>query len=211
MSAPWIAVMICLWVAVIALTLVVVGVLRRAAAALEALPGGSFSASDLPTGPPAGSKVPPMSVRRMDGVELTLGDLPGPYVLAVLTSHCSPCRSIADQLRKDPQTVAKLDGLVVLTDPEGPERLALGALGGPGGRPTVLVDPTSSITAQLALPGTPFVLAVNADGTVHAAQLLAGPAQLVNLLGAVRVPANLAGDLPGDLPGEPNSASQPVS
>ena len=45
--------MICLWVAVIALTLVVVGVLRRAAAALESIQGGSFSTSDLPMGPPA--------------------------------------------------------------------------------------------------------------------------------------------------------------
>lgn len=98
---------------------------------------------------------------------------------------CSPCRSIAEQLRDDPQTLAKLDGMVVLTDPEGPERLGLGA------PLTVLVDPTSQITANLQLPGTPFVLAVNADGTVHAAQLLAGPVQLVNLLDAVRVSGEL--------------------
>ncbi|HET7017766.1 MAG TPA: hypothetical protein VFI65_27840 [Streptosporangiaceae bacterium] len=185
MSAPWIAVMICLWVAVIALTLVVVGVLRRAAAALESIQAGSFSTSDLPMGPPEGSKLPPMSVRRTDGVELTLADLPGPFVMAVLTAHCSPCRSIAEQLRSDPEMQAKLDGMVVLTDPDGPERLDLGE------RFTVLVDPTSQITAALQLPGTPFVLAVNAGGTVHAAQLLAGPVQLVNLLDAVRVPSEL--------------------
>ena len=186
MSAPWIAVMICLWVAVIALTLVVVGVLRRAAAALEALQGdGSFSTSDLPMGPPEGSKLPPMAVRRTDGSDLTLAELPGPFVLAVLTAHCSPCRSIAAQLREDPQTLAKLDGMVVLTDPEGPDRLGL------GDPLTVLVDPTGQITANLQLPGTPFALAVNADGTVHAAQLLAGPVQLVNLLDAVRLSGEL--------------------
>ena len=185
MSAPWIAVMICLWVAVIALTLVVVGVLRRAAAALESLQGGSLRTRDLPTGPPAGSRLPPMSVRRTDGVELTLADLPGPFVLAVLTSRCAPCRSIAEQLRTDPPTLARLDAMVVLTDPDGPERLEL------GDPLTVLVDPTNSITAQLGLPGTPFVLAVNSGGTVQAAQLLAGPAQLVGLLDAVL--ANLSG------------------
>jgi hypothetical protein len=179
-TAPWIAVMVCLWVVVIALILVVVGVLRRVAAALESMQGSSFSTRDLPMGPPAGSKLPSMAVRRTDGSELTLAELPGPFVLAVLTSHCSPCQSIAGQLRDDPQTLAKLDGMVVLTDPEGPERLGLGT------PLTVLVDPTSQITAQLELPGTPFVLAVNADGTVHAAQLLAGPGQLVTLFDAVR-------------------------
>jgi hypothetical protein len=185
-TAPWIAVMICLWVVVIALTFVVVGVLRRSAAALESLQGdGSFSTRDLPMGPPAGSKLPPVAVRRTDGSDLTLAELPGPFVLAVLTSHCSPCRSIAGQLRDDPQTLAKLDGMVVLTDPEGPQVLGLGT------PLTVLVDPTSQITANLQLPGTPFVLAVNADGTVHAAQLLAGPVQLVNLLDAVRVSGEL--------------------
>lgn len=185
MTAPWIAVMICLWVIVIALVFVVVGVLRRAAAALESLQDNSFSTSDLPMGPPAGSKLPPMAVRRTDGSDLTLAELPGPFVLAVLTSHCSPCQSIAGQLRDDPQTLAKLDGMMVLTDPDGPERLGLGAPF------TVLVDQTSQITANLQLPGTPFVLAVNADGTVHAAQLLAGPVQLVNLLDAVRVSGEL--------------------
>jgi AhpC/TSA family len=184
-TAPWIAVMVCLWVVVIALVVVVVGVLRRAAAALESLPSGSFSTRDLPMGPPAGSKLPPMAVQGTDGADLTLADLPGPFVLAVLTSHCSPCQSIAEQLRGDPQTLAKLDGMVVLTDPEGPDRLGLGA------PLTVLVDPTSQITAQLELPGTPFVLAVNADGTVHAAQLLAGPAQLLSLLDAVRISGEL--------------------
>ena len=126
-----------------------------------------------------------MGVQRTDGSELTLAELPGPLVLAVLTSHCSPCRSIAEQLRRDPETMARLAGLVVLTDPEGPERLEL------GDPLTVLIDPTGTITSQLELPGTPFVLAVNADGTVHAAQLLAGPTQLVNLLDAVRVPGEL--------------------
>src|SRR6185437_1490245 len=100
--------MICLWVIVIALVFVVVGVLRRAAAALESLQADSFSTRDLPMGPPAGSKLPPMAVRRTDGSDLTLAELPGPFVLAVLTSHCSPCQSIAGQLRDDPQTLAKL-------------------------------------------------------------------------------------------------------
>ncbi len=185
MSAPWIAVVVCLWVTVIALILVVVGVLRRAAAALESLRADGFSTRDLPAGPPAGSRLPAMEVRRTDGSELTLAELPGPYVLAVLTSHCSPCQGIAERLRKEPETLAKLDGMMVLTDPDGPERLGL------ADKLTMLVDPASQITASLDLPGTPFVIAVGADGTVLAAQLLAGTAQLVSLLDAVRASREL--------------------
>ncbi len=180
MSAPWIAVVVCLWVLFIALTLVVAGVLRKVAAALESLPAGGFSSRQMPMGPSLGSTLPPLEVRRADGSQMSLADLPGPFILAILTSHCSVCLTIADRLRAEPDTLASLDGVVVVTDTEGPERLGLG-------HPiTVLVEPQNQVISALQLPGTPFVIAVSADGTVQAAQILAGPGQLVNLLDTVR-------------------------
>jgi hypothetical protein len=179
MSAPWIAVVVCLWVLFVAMALVMAGVLRRVATALEAVPAGPRK-HEMPSGPPRGSGLPAMEVRREDGSHASLSELPGPFVLAVLTSHCAPCVAIADRLRADPPLLASLDGVVVVTDPDGPARLDLGPT------VTVLVDPHDQVMASLQLPGTPFVIAVGADSTVQTAQLLTGPGQLSTLLDRVR-------------------------
>lgn len=182
MSAPWMAAVISLWVLFVVLALVVIGVLRRVVAALETLSeSGSFSTRELAGGPPVGSSLPAMELRGQDGGQLSLAELSGPFVLAVLTSHCAPCLGIAERLRAGQDTMSWLDGVVVVTDPEGPARLDLPE------PVTVLVDPQSQVVATLQLPGTPFVIAVGADGTVQAAQLLAGPEQMVSLLDSVRL------------------------
>jgi hypothetical protein len=178
-TAPWIAAFVCLWVLVIGLALTLIGVLRKVATALDGLPEG-VSTRQLPAGPPVGRPLPPLPVQRADGSAARLADLPGPFVLAVLTSHCSPCLSIAGRLRDEPDTVARLDGMVVVTDPEGPQRLALGP------SVTVLVDAHNEVIPALELPGTPFAVAVGADGNVRAAQILAGPSQLVSLFDSIR-------------------------
>lgn len=180
MSAPWIAVVVCQSVLIIALAIVVVGVLRRAVGALDAVHNAGFSTRDLAAGPPIGTRLPAMSIRGTDGSDMTLADMPGPFVLAVLTSHCAPCRSIAEQIREDEEMLAGLEGLVVITDQDGPERLGLR-------EPIRMVIDSDGLTvSSLDLPGTPYVIAVDADGAVQSAQLLAGPAQIVSFLDSVR-------------------------
>ncbi|MGH9064946.1 MAG: peroxiredoxin family protein [Acidimicrobiales bacterium] len=180
MTAPWVAVVVCLWVVVISLALIVAGVLRKVATTLESLHSRAAPGEHMVVGPPPGSALPPVLLSKSDGAQVSLADLAGPFVLAILTSHCSPCVAIADRLRAERPTLASLNGLVVLTDPEGPERLSLGY------PLEVLVDRHSRALSDLQVPGTPFAIAINAEGTVQSAQFLAGVDQLANLLDAVR-------------------------
>jgi len=179
LSAPWIAAVVCLWVVVVVLAVVVAGVLRRVATVLESLPAAGQAGRVMPAGPPVGDRLPGLEVVREDGSVMSLSELPGPLVLAVLTSHCSPCLAVADRLR-DPELAARLDGLVVLTDGEGRGRLAL------GDPVVVLADSRGELMSVLQLPGTPFVVGVDCDGVIGSAQILGGPEQLVDLLAEVR-------------------------
>lgn len=172
--------MVCLWVLLISLALVVAGVLRRVAFVLESLPADG-TGQQMHNGPSVGSRLPELKVEREDSSRLTLADLPGPFVLAVLTSHCSPCLAIADQLRGELDRLVELDHLVVVTDEYGRERLNLSE------PVVVLADLDNQVMSRLQLPGTPFAIAVNAKGVVESAQLLGGLDQLVRLLDAGQI------------------------
>jgi hypothetical protein len=67
----------------VAMATVMAGVLRRVATALESVPVGPRK-HEMPSGPPRGSGLPAMEVRRQDGSQTSLSELPGPFVLAVL-------------------------------------------------------------------------------------------------------------------------------
>lgn len=176
MSAPWIAVVVALWAVVIVMVVVMAGVVRKAAVALERASTAGSGGQHMPIGPNLGTSLPDVKVEAADGSLVSLADLPNPCVVAVLTSTCSPCLAVADRLAGDPSLVATLDRLVVLTDRDGRARVD------PGGPVLVLADAQGRVIQALGLPGTPFVLSVDADGAVRSGTILTGVEQLVHLL-----------------------------
>jgi hypothetical protein len=176
LSTGWIVVIVCLWLVVAGLAVVVAGVLRRVATALEsqAVMSQSFARR---AGPVIGDTLPKVAVGGASGRTVSLSELSGPFVLAVLTSHCSPCRVIADWLRTHPETVRGGGRLVVLTDRDGRAVIDLESCA------TVLTDDEAAALEALDVPGTPFVVAVDADGRVTSSSLLGGADQLLAMLG----------------------------
>lgn len=175
MSTPWIVVVVCLWLVVLGLVVVVAGVLRKVAAALE-----SQAATGLPAGrrigPVNGDPLPQITVGEANGRTILLSEVPGPFVLAILTSHCAPCLSIAEWLRANPERLRGAGRLVVLTDAEGRAAIDLDSCA------TVLTDDADAAFQALDAPGTPFVLAVDTQGKVTSSSLLSGPEQLLRML-----------------------------
>jgi hypothetical protein len=114
LRTAWIIVIICLWVVVAGLVVVVAGVLRRVAVALESQPVSGPSPGRR-IGPVTDSPLPGIVVGEASGRAITLSDLHGPFVLAILTSHCAPCLAIADWLRTNPNRLHGAGRLVVLT------------------------------------------------------------------------------------------------
>ena len=181
MSAAWMAVVVTLWVVVVILVLVVAGVLRRVLALLEmyaALPAPMGTSA----GPPPGQPLPALQARDGTGRLTDLADLPGPFVLAVLTSHCQPCLEVADALRlQDPE---RLQHLVVLTDGGGLARV------GPPAPARAFEHDSGDLMATLAIPGTPFVTVVDSSGAVRMSQILAGVDHLLHLLRGIDTSAS---------------------
>jgi hypothetical protein len=177
-SAAWIVVIGCLWVVGCVLAITVAGVLRRLATVLEAQAQAPASPpTDQRIGPNKGSPLPQLRVQRIDGRSMTLSELSGPFALAVLSSHCGPCLLISDWLRSHSD---RLDGLalMVLTDVSGREVLGLPA------EVEVLADERDEMFQVLNLPGTPFVISIDASGLVVSASLLGGPEHLLDVAGA---------------------------
>lgn len=162
-----------LWLVVALLVVVVIGVLRRSLAVLEASAAGGPSSARV-VGMPAGRPLPDLEVSDSDGLAMRLTELPGPLVLAVLTSHCQPCLDLAGRLAgADPQ---RLGGLVVLTDSGGREALSV------PGPVRVLEADSANLASDLGIPGTPYVASVERTGLVRSAGILAGVEHLLGLL-----------------------------
>ena len=175
MSVPWIIAFACLCVVVLALVVVVAAVLRRVALVLESQPPTTVAPQS--SGPARGRQLPDLDVISADGESITLSSMEGPFVLAILTSHCAPCVAVADWLTDHPDQMAGLGQLVVLTDADGQALFDL------GDRVRVLAAGYEAMMAALAIPGTPFAITVDADGRVADGSLLTGGAQrLLELL-----------------------------
>lgn len=176
MSGMWVAVIVTLWVVVLGLVVVVTGVLRRIAVVLERQPATSV-APGMPSGPAPGSRLPDLLVAEKGGRALGLSQVPGPFVMAILTSTCSPCLTVADWVRGNRDRISGTSRkLLVLTDAEGRDRLALDSI------VTVLTDDRDDVISTPDLPGTPFVLEVGADGTVQHSSVLGSSDRLVGML-----------------------------
>jgi hypothetical protein len=178
-------------VAVLVLAVLMLGVLRQVAPLLEAVSAqleavsaqlgaspGHQSRMRLP-GLTVGNALPPFTARDAQG-KVTNDNLRGrSVILAFLSAGCRPCQLIAGQLAAE--GTGDLTGRLLVVTAEGEPA----ALGLPPDVPTLIED-NHEVSEALTVLGTPFAIAVDAEGTVRGMTVpntRADLAQLAALLG----------------------------
>jgi hypothetical protein len=159
MPIGWAVAIVVLWLAVVALAVVLLGALRQVTSHLASL------AEQPPTpvraqGPAVGSRLPDLT--GYDG-HAQLGGRPS--VLLFLSPACGPCRTLAEEISgSDPSDLARF--LTVVTDSGGVDALGLPAW------LRVLTVPEDAQAQKFAIPGRPFAIAADEDGFIRGSQLL---------------------------------------
>jgi hypothetical protein len=177
MPLGWAILIVLLWLAVIALAVVVLGTLRQLTPLLE-----RAAAQPPPRrgeqGPSVGEQLPGLPALDRTGVPVAARPPGRPGVFLLLSSSCGPCLELAAELgRADLNGLG--DALTVVTDPDSIEALGL--------PPTirVLTLPDGGSGEPLNVYGRPFAITADAAGVVRGKQLLNTVDQLTDLAGAV--------------------------
>lgn len=174
MPIGWAITVVVLCVAVAALAIVVLGLLRQMTPVLERAMAVAAEPDVRPLGPAVGSPLPHFVARGADG-EVTAEQLRGrPAVLLFLTAGCSPCKALAEEMaHTDLGDLA--DQLVVITGPDGRRELGIR----PGLR--ILTEQDGEVSGPLSVMSTPFAIAIGPDGIVKAVRVPNTIEQLDNL------------------------------
>lgn len=165
MPTGWAVVVVILCVAVVALAIIVLGLLRQVTPVLERAAGAHADGHALShQGPTVGSQVPHFAVGGPDG-EFTPEQLRGrPAVLLFLTEGCGPCTDLATEIGQA-ELVDLPSQLVVVTGPDGVRELGL-----PIGL-RVVAEPDKEVSDPLSVVGTPLAISLDSDGIVRAVRV----------------------------------------
>src|SRR5215467_10086153 len=167
MPVGWALAVVVIAVAVLVLAVLMLGapLLETVSAQLETVsaqlgaPPGHQSRMRLP-GLTVGNALPPFTARDAQG-KVTNDNLRGrSVILAFLSAGCRPCQLIAGQLAAE--GTGDLAGRLLVVTAEGEPA----ALGLPPDVPTLIED-NHEVSEALTLLGTPFAIAVDAEGTVR--------------------------------------------
>lgn len=170
MPAAWIALVVSLWLLVILLGIVVLGLIRRVDQ-LEATPVGR-RAGDVGRGHgPALRRRPPI----VDGYEV-LGVERRSRVVLFLSSTCGACDKLSAELLElgaDPVEAGALDqlGFVVVADDEMKETFSESPW-------SVVSQTDGKLSRAWNIPGTPYAVAIDAEGLVQGSGFVATLAQV---------------------------------
>jgi methylamine dehydrogenase accessory protein MauD len=161
MSGWWLISYGVLWVLVVVLCAVVVALARQIGTLhLRLGPRGALEIDD--EGPPLGEQVDPVPVTGLDGEELVLGGGGSPQLLLFVSPGCDVCRQVLPSV----DAVARGGSLapVVVTD-TGETETRAAYRHKHGAAPLV-----ASLEAceTYGVPGTPYVLVLDAQGIVQA-------------------------------------------
>lgn len=179
MPAAWAITVVVLCVAVVALAVVMLGLVRQITPVLErAAEGAAAPDHHRMFGPAIGTTLPYFTAQG-DGGEVTAEQLRGhPVVLLFLTKGCGPCKDLAEEMSR-----VGLDGLasnlVIVTSPGGPQELGI-----PAGL-RILTEQDKEVSGPLSVVGTPFAIAVDPEGIVRAATVPNTMGQLQELAAAL--------------------------
>jgi hypothetical protein len=186
MPIGWAIVVIVQWLAIIALTVVILGILRMVTPHLEEAPARPRLRDQ---GPAVGSKLPAFTGSDGSGeiasAELMRGQ---PSILLFLSATCGPCLNLARDLATSDPVVELADSLIVMTAPGATDSLKFPAW------VRILFMPDRECAEVLGIRGRPFALAVDADQVVTEKRPVNTVAQLTALTTSALEPVPLAGD-----------------
>jgi hypothetical protein len=176
MPTGWAIVIVVQWVAIVALVIVVLGILRQLAAHLDRAPATESVLRIQSSAAAVGTRLPAFASAG-DGGVTEPATLPGgqPAVLLFLSAGCAPCQSLAAEISGSDLPGELSGSLIAVTAPGSESSIRLPA----GVR--VLAVPDAECTRVLGVPGRPFAMAVNADGVITAKQLVNTRAQLTSM------------------------------
>jgi methylamine dehydrogenase accessory protein MauD len=192
MPVGWAIVVIIQWLAIIALAIVVLGVLRQVSPRLERAAARPARDPRL-QGPAVGSKLPAFAARNGSLAGIGGPELDGrPGVLLFLSAGCRPCQSLIKELGSA-AAAGLASCLTVVCAPEDVTVVAFPAW------LHVLTMPNAECSETLRITLRPFAVAVDADGIVQGKQVLNTLAQLTDLTATVLpdLPVNVPGGGPG--------------
>jgi hypothetical protein len=175
MPTGWAIVIVVQWVAIVALAIVVLGVLRQLAPHLERAAAGSV----LRVQPPVamvGTRLPAFASGGDGAVTEPAALLGGrPAVMLFLSAGCAPCLSLVAEISSSDLSGKLGRSLIAVTDPgsESVVRLPAGV--------RVVAVPDAECAGVLGIPARPFAMAVNADGVITAKQPVNTLAQLTDM------------------------------
>jgi len=179
MPAAWIIVIVVLWVAVLALAVVVLGVLRQVSAALDRAAAHSGPIAPWQQGPRVGDLVPHFTGRDMAGKVVDDRGLRGqPALLVFLREGCGPCHRLAQEMSANDLSAIS-DKLIIVTNATNP-----GELDVPEGL-RVVSESDNELSTPLAVQATPFAIALDEGGFVRAANVPNTLAELRSLAAVV--------------------------
>lgn len=158
MPIGWEVTVVILCMAVIALAVIVLGLLRQVTPVLERAAGPDL----LTMGPAVGRPLPHFAAAGTDGIMITDAQLRGrPAVLLFLSQGCGPCEILAQEMHS--ADLGPLAGqLVIVTGSGGPQALRI-----PAGL-AILTEQDGQVSDALSVSGTPFAIVVDPDGIVKA-------------------------------------------
>lgn len=162
MSGGWIALMVALWLMVMALAVLVLGLISRVGQ-LERSTLAQSEVRQSVRGPQPGTQLPVVA-----GHEQLAAATASRRLILFLSSSCGPCTRLATDLR-----TAAMDGGVDALSPAGVELLLVTDLD--GGEvfgdivvSELVVQSDGELTTAWDVPGTPFAVAVDEAGLVRA-------------------------------------------
>jgi hypothetical protein len=176
MPTGWAIVIVVQWLAIAALIVVVLGVLRQMASHLERAAAGPVM-QFLPPAAEVGTRLPTFASVGDGGVTEPATLLAGrPAVMLFLSAGCAPCLSLAAEIASSDLPGELGRSLIAVTAP-GNESVIVRL---PAGVRVVTV-PDAECARVLGIPGRPFAMAVNADGVITAKQPVNTLAQLTDM------------------------------
>jgi methylamine dehydrogenase accessory protein MauD len=179
MPIGWAVTIVVLWLTVVALAVIVLGTLRQLAPVLERAVAAAAGLGSFDQGPAVGQELPRFTARDTVGEPADDQQLRGePAILVFLSSGCGPCQQLAEEMRAA-GVGALASQLIVVTSPEGSSSLEL-----PAGL-RVLAETANEVSSPMRVHGTPFAVAVDADGVVRATEVPNTLAQLDSLAAVV--------------------------
>jgi hypothetical protein len=185
MTGPWIALVVALWITTVILAVLVLGLVRK----VDELAGDSPK-NGLPF-PNIGG---PVLGRRPPTVNGYGGLVPGsrshaPRLVLFLSSTCGVCLKLVEELRSRQLAGAghwpEAVDLVVVTDPAWENSLANLAT-------TVVTQQDRAISEPWQVPGTPYAVAINADGKVSASSFALNLGQLAQMASSLRAVSQIS-------------------